>query len=190
MGVGELLTLIIAVAGLMLGIVNSSVQWRSWRADRAKVRVTVSVGRIIERGGAGKGPFLFVQAVNEGRRPVMLRAGGLLLGRPNPLARTLDRVRHRDPLDDRLVFVTPTEVPLPKLLGEGEYHQVQAYVSAYTEWVASHPRQAAIGAYYDDATGRRWKGRLDRRTAGYLRRRIAESVVGRPEETDRSASRR
>ncbi len=76
----ELVTLVVAVVGAVTGVLGLGLSVLNFFRDRASVHVGVTTGYL---GGDTEddfeGPYVFVRAVNKGRRVVSLRSAGLLL---------------------------------------------------------------------------------------------------------------
>jgi hypothetical protein len=77
----QLVTLVIALAGLGLGVVNSYVQWQTYRRDKADVKVDIAwgfMGYSMPGGSRRAGPTrVMVTATNVGRLPAGVTWMGL-----------------------------------------------------------------------------------------------------------------
>jgi hypothetical protein len=159
----ELATLLVAVIGAVTGVLGLGLSILNYRRDRASIRVEVGSGYM---GGADvddfDGPFVFVSAVNAGRRAASLRSAGLLLtggrrfwikpglpGQPNALAGTLVES------DERRVWVHYDALVGELRLEDG------VLVPEY--------------GYVEDTTGRIWKAPVSVALQDEVRHRVGRA---------------
>lgn len=124
-------TLIIAIYGALLSTIG--IVWNIYKGnqDKAKIKVDAYIGVMTSSRGA-EGPFLFIKAVNYGRRAVTLSSVGI-----------------RVSTDENIVMMN---INLPCELHEGKSHN---------EWIELEKlRKASCEfAWYKDETGKMYKSK-------------------------------
>lgn len=130
------ITTVVAVVGAVTGVLALVLQLATYRRDRARVTVRVTSGFILSER-TRQGPFVWVEAVNSGRRPIKVVNAGFLASGER--------------------FVTFGDLrTLPKLLNEGEEVKVSATLSSLVEQTVLAGKGMPTEGYVEDALGRRF----------------------------------
>jgi len=159
----ELATLAVAIVGAFTGVLGLGLSIVVYRRDRASVRVRVTSGYLAgDDEDDFDGPYVFVSAVNEGRRVVSLRSCGLLL-----------------PDGDR-IWMKPgppgARNSLSGPLGESDERQLWVYVDALVgELRLKDGVHLPTHGYVDDTVGRRWMGLVSPEIRDDLRERVTRA---------------
>lgn len=152
------ITTVVAVVGAVTGILALVLQAAGYRRDRANVRVIVTSGFVLSEH-AREGPFVWVEAVNTGRRPVkVINAGFLASGER---------------------FVTFGDLrTLPKLLNEGEDVKVATTLPSLVEQTVLAGKGAPTVGYIEDAGGRRFTTSVPRKVRDLIAAEAAKTRTG------------
>ena len=153
------LTAVVAVIGAVTGISGLVLSVLNFQRDASRLRVIVEIGQLAGSGDAEwQGPYVFVRAVNVGRRPIQLATVGLRLdGGERP----------------KLFFPPAAAYPLPHTLPEGEHHQAWALVSEVAAKATASGGHLPKYGYYTDATERVHRGPVPRD----VREAVARAMV-------------
>jgi hypothetical protein len=156
------ITVVVAVVGAVTGILALGLSVLNYRRDRRDVKVFVERGFLSgPPDEPWDGPYVFVKAVNTGRRPVQLRSGGLLFaGRGN----------------DRLAIMPGrpgSPYALPATLQEAEHVELCVHRDEVIGQLLKRKehRIPAYG-YFDDSAGRQWKTRVPAEVLEELRQTL------------------
>jgi hypothetical protein len=159
----EVATLAIAMVGAVTGVLGLVLSILNFRRDRAFIRVRVSSAYL---GGDGEddfdGPYIFVGAVNEGRRVVTLRSCGLLLA------------------DGQRIWMKPGPVGAPNTLsgplGESDERQLWVHIDALVgELRLKDGVDIPTHGWVDDTTGRRWLASISDEIRNDLEKRVTRA---------------
>ena len=150
------ITALVAIVGAITGIAGLWLSILNHRRDRQAVKVAVERGYLGTGGSDWDGPYIFVKAVNVGRRVVQLRSGGLIL--PGK--------------DERLMIMpgpqgSPTS--LPASLNESDVQQLWTLVDQVVGRLVQRGDVLPTHGYFDDSTGRRWTGEVPKGIRDELR---------------------
>jgi hypothetical protein len=155
------LTAVVAVIGAVTGITGLVLSVLNFQRDASRLRVIVEIGNLAgDRDSKWQGPYVFVRAVNVGRRPIQLTTAGLrLAGGERP----------------KLYIPPAGAYPLPHTLPEGEHHQVWALVSVIAAQASASGGHLPQYGYYTDATERVHRGQVPRSVREAVVRQMAET---------------
>lgn len=127
------------------GVLSTILGWKTFIADRRRLRVTCSVAFTSPPVG-GTWKFLLVEAVNVGKRPVEIKSAGILLCDGGTFIQRSSRVGPQ---------------PFGRRLSDGESASFFFDWDALRSFVASHgPDESLKRAIVTDAEGRRHSAKL------------------------------
>jgi hypothetical protein len=144
----DFITTIIAVYGAVLATIGFALSLflgiNELRRHQPRVRVTVSIGNLINPGVSHSEPLILVEAINTGQGTVVLEMFGFLL---------------RD--KSKQVILQPYWIQLPHALQERK--RLTAFYAC--RWFREDKKSdQIIAAYFKDETGTMWKGKITRHT--------------------------
>jgi hypothetical protein len=149
----------LALYGAVIATLAAALSILNFRRDRARVKIEVSRGYLLDGDGGRSESYLFVRGVNVGRRPVLFTEAGVVV-----------------PRKDRLMIMPPlTGSPfeaysLPKLVPEAGQTQLWTKMSELANNIVIHADgRLPTHGYFDDSSGRRWKGRIPEYVLNELR---------------------
>ncbi len=155
------LTAMVAVIGAVTGTAGLILSVINFNREASRLRVRVEIGSLAGAGDSEwQGPYIFVRAVNVGRRPIQLTTAGLRLDageRP------------------KLYFPPAPAYPLPHTLPEGEHHQAWALLSEVVGKARASGGHLPQYGYYTDATERLHRGKVSRE----VRDAVARAMSGK-----------
>jgi hypothetical protein len=133
----------LSIWGGVTGSLALLVTFLTYRRDRAHLRVSCSAGMIISET-TSTGPWIFLEAVNAGRRSIRLQSAGFLAeGAPH----------------DALVTFGDLHT-FPTTLGEGENVSVHVLPTSLFEHSIGAGRGRPTVAYFRDSLGKEHKTRV------------------------------